>query len=137
MVGRLQEDSKCSSKIRDIPLRHSRKFCKDLANQPVCMRIDEYARRYTATISGVIQKTNCGRRFTLLDLLVAGILQRGQPDERKVCAYNTAYMCLLLHNEYDMLTVWEGGECVIQRRSNLTPDEDDPSWLEAYRFTVW
>ena len=45
------------------------------------MRIDEYARRYTATISGVIQKTNCGRRFTLLDLLVAGILQRGQNEE--------------------------------------------------------
>ena len=128
----------CSSKIRDFfPLGHARKFCKDLANQPVCMRIDEYARRYTATISGVIQKTNCGRRFTLLDLLVAGILQRGQPDERKVCAYNTAYMCLLLHKEYDMLTVWKGGECVIQSRSNLTPDEDDPSWLEAYRFTVW
>ena len=101
------------------------------------MRIDEYARRYTATISGVIRKTNCGRRFTLLDLLVAGILQRGQPDERKVWAYNTAYMCLLLHKEYDMLTVWKGGECVIQSRSNLTPDEDDPSWLEAYRFTVW
>ena len=69
------------------PLRHARKFCKDLANQPVCMRIDEYARRYTATISGVIRKTNCGRRFTLLDLLVAGILQRGQnvwgfPEEK-------------------------------------------------------
>ena len=32
-------------------------------------------------ISGVIRKTNCGRRFTLLDLLVAEILQRGQPDE--------------------------------------------------------
>ena len=46
-------------------------------------------------------------------------------------------MCLLLHKEYDMLTVWKGGECVIQSRSNLTPDEDDPSWLEAYRFTVW
>ena len=27
-----------------------------------------------------------------------------------------------------------GGQCVIQSRSNLTPDEDDPSWLEAYRF---
>ena len=37
--------------------------------------------KITATISGVIRKTNCGRRFTLLDLLVAGILQRGQNEE--------------------------------------------------------
>ena len=96
-------------------------------------------------ISGVIRKTNCGRRFTLLDLLVAEILQRGQPDERKVLvcacniACNTACVCVCARScTKNLINLWKGGECAIESsRSNLTLDEDDPSWFEAYRLTVW
>ena len=38
----------------------------------------------------------------------------------------------------NLITVWKGGECAIESsRSNLTLDEDDPSWFEAYRLAVW